>query len=375
MNCSIPKLIAVLAICLLNTCTTDNYTIIIDSKHIVQPSIYHRKDKTPDFQAMLTSFQEIGNLFAMTFHGDFDELISYHHHQIMAHFRTQDSLIQNKRHCSLFTYFDEAGRMYLGRNFDNRNTDVLIGLFIPDSGYASIGFIPLIELRFDTRNPFDPTADEHRRLLLHSAAVTVDGMNEKGVTVSVASVSRQSVAPDSTKPYRYLLHLKRNILDHAHDVESAIDIAAGYNVFDNAKHIIEHHLLVADPSGASVVLEWHEGKMQVIRDETNWQIATNTKILNTPAKQLRKSCNRYNSIYKCLSNVPDTLSWQLGMDALASSAQQNQTYYFASGPLKVNTKWSAIFDLSERIVYISLDRQYDTVYKFQLHNKEFYDKL
>ncbi|MBD3378518.1 linear amide C-N hydrolase [candidate division KSB1 bacterium] len=350
--------------CLL--CSTERYIETVPVEHVIESSIFDRPDPAPDINAMLSSYRQVGDIHVMTFHGNFDELIDFHHDQTMKYFASQDTLNTAPIHCSLFACQDKANHVFLGRNFDNRETDLLVGLFIPDSGYVSFGLIPMIEFRFDEKNPFDPASEAHRQLLLHSAAVTVDGMNEKGLAVTVASVKRQHVEPDTTKPYRYLLHLKRNILDHATDVQSAIELASRFNVFDNGLHVIAHHILLADASGKSVVLEWHDGRMQVLENSGDWQIATNTAIYHRSDQELRKKCDRYSTILRGLTSRPDTVSWKNCMDLLEGAKQINQVYHFDSGSMRVSTEWSAVFDLTERSVAVCTKHRYDKVYQFGL---------
>jgi Acyl-coenzyme A:6-aminopenicillanic acid acyl-transferase len=354
------------------SCMQKRYKEIITVQPEIDTSIFNRIDNTPDFNAMLASFSKVDNLYIMTFHGNFDGLIAYHHQQIMKYFENQARLDVEGTYCSLFKYRDKTGKIYFGRNFDNRDTDLLIGLFIPDSGYISIGFIPLIELKFDKNNPFNPDLKNHRLLLLHSAAVTVDGMNEKGVVVSVASVGKQEVIADTTKSYRFLLHLKRNILDHASDVSSAVEIAAAYNVFDNSLHHISHHLLIADASGKSVVLEWHDGQMQLIENPERWQIVTNTRMFARTDDALSTQCSRFRRIYNRLKSAPDTLDWRQCMDILGYTGQYNQLYYFDSGPMRVSTQWSAVFEINDRTVTICSQQDFEKAYRFELHDKAYY---
>jgi len=354
------------------TVKNNSYHKVIDITYAVDSFLFERENNIPDFEAMKSSFRAVDNIYIMTFHGNFDELLSFHHKSIMEYFANQKSRERDKLNCSLFTYRDKTGNVFFGRNFDNRETGLLIGLFIPDSGYTSLGFVPMIEFKFDTQHPFDSSSVEQRNLLLHSAAATVDGINEKGVVVSVASIQKQFVEPDTSKPYRFLLHLKRNILDHAFDLNSAIDIAASYNVFDNSLHHISHHILIADSTGGSAVLEWHEGKMQVIRGTGGKQIATNTAMYNASEGRLNRSCDRFRLIHSSLANDPDTLSWQKGMDILAAARQVNVVYHFDDGPMRVSTQWSAVFEINKRRVTVCTGNDYSKAYRFKLHVKEFY---
>lgn len=348
---------------LLSACSQDRYSELTPVHHLEIPDSDSVHLPEPDLEGMLSTFQQVGDLYTMTYVGDFDALITMHHEQLMEYLARQDTQVNTQVHCSMFSYASEQTQL-LGRNYDNRRTELLVGLFYPYGGYRSLGLIPMTELGFTEERPFDPSRVEHREILLYAPLMTVDGINEKGVVVTVASASRQSVRADTMKPYRYLLHLKRNILDHAQDVGAAIEIAKGFNLFDNGKHSINHHILLADPSGRSVVLEWYEGEMQVLeKGDTPWMVITNTDMYQSTNTELAQSCRRYAAIESRLSISGETLSWQDGMDILGSAEQVNQRYELESGPLVVYTEWSAMFDLKALSIQLCLRGDFERVYQ------------
>ena len=323
--------------------------------------------------AMLASYRRFGDLQVVTVAGDFDRLVAVQHCGLWQELGRREQL--DPRHCSMFEFRAPDGRRILGRNFDNKATELLVAYCVPDSGYASVGFVPLRELGFDETTPFDPGNELQRRRLLWAPVATCDGINERGVCVSLASLGRRPVTQDPDKASRFLLHLVREILDHAGSVDEATAIAGRYNVFDNGREVISHHIFIGDPHG-SVVLEWREGVMQVVPADAGGatQIVTNSPLAGVDEDGRRDQCGRYRVLRRRLEEMsgreagregaPGSPLWQQGLDALAAAAQRKATYWIDGERWRVNTEWSAVFDLdASRDVYICLRRQWGRVYR------------
>ena len=139
----------------------------------------------------------------------------------------------------------------VGRNFDNRDTQVLAGWFYPTNGYASVALLPLSDLGYTPDDPFDPASEQNRRTLLYAPVMAIEGMNEKGVTVTLASLGRREVTLVPGRESRFLIHLVREILDQAASVNEAVSIAEKYNIFDNGAEVISHHIFLTDPHSGS----------------------------------------------------------------------------------------------------------------------------
>jgi len=276
----------------------------------------------------------------------------------------------NRRHgCSMFQHTVAGEKRVLGRNFDHKPTEVLVSHCYPDSGFASIGFTPLNSLGFTEDTPFDPANDQHRQMLLYGPVTTVEGLNERGVCVTLASLGRHQVIPDPAKEPRFLIHLVREILDHAATIDEAVALAARYNVFDNGRDVISHHIFIGDPTG-SAVLEWQEGVMQVVPDDPGGtgQIVTNSPLAGRGEEVRRDQCERYRILRQELTRAstrpPDPRpDWQQGLDALAAAAQHNARYVIDGEPWVVSTQWSTLFELSSGQAYICLQCDFDTVYR------------
>jgi hypothetical protein len=356
-------------------CAEERYVEVIDIEPVVMEGLVSGARARPDFEAMHSTLQKAGDLYTMTYHGDFDELIELQHGMIIQQLEKAEEERNDSIHCSMFSYFDGDGGSILGRNFDNRFTEVIVGLFFPDSGYVSIGFVPLMEFGMGRELMFDPDNVHHRQAVLHGPGATIEGMNEKGVVVGLASLDRRKVTQEEGKESRFLIHLVREILDHAGSVDEAVGIARRYNVFDNGTDVITHHILISGPGGRSIVLEWVDGSMNVIESGGGRQIVTNSNLLGVTENDRRRSCGRYKAIHKKLEKYEGPMSWQDGMDILAEARQRSVTYRLEGEKITVSTQWSAVFDAASGEIFISMYRDLSKIYRIKLGDREYYRNI
>jgi len=363
------------------SCSGERYVEVIDGEPVIDTAALGRsKGEAFDFEAMLESFQVNGGIYTMTYQGDFDKMAEMHHGQIMMMLEAKEREAKEREakdslHCSMYSYYDDGGGALFGRNFDNvidKSRKLLVGYFFPDDGYASIAFVPLMELGFTPEKEFDPGDMQNVRMLLNGPVISIEGMNEKGVAVGLASIGRRKVEQLDCRSPRYFILIIREILDHAGDVDEAVSIVSKYNVFDNGRDIITHHIFIAGPDGRSIVLEWKDGRMHVVGNEDNSQVVTNVGLTGTSDIECRKNCKRYCSIDDDIRDHSGPMTWQYGMDMLRGARQKNVKYYLDGKRRGVSTHWSAVFDLANREVYICTELDYSTVYRFELKSRAEY---
>jgi hypothetical protein len=315
----------------------------------------------------LDSYRRVGRLHTLTLCGDFQQLVQVQHWGIMLEMERREPAARPRRHgCSMFQWRSTEGAALVGRNFDHKTSEMVAAWCYPDSGYASLGFIPLNQWGFTPENPFDPENPQHRSMLLLGPVNTIEGLNEKGVTVTLASLEAQPTVPDPDKQPRFLIHLVREILDHAASLDEAVAIAEKYNVFDNGKNLITHHIFVADADHGSAVLEWQDGRMKVLRSGPQAQVCTNRPVAGRSDESLRRDCRRYRVLAEALDGAGPHFGWQQGMSALEQAAQHNVLFVINGQRWRVSTQWSAVFDLEAGQVFLSLDRDYGTVYRLEV---------
>ena len=316
---------------------------------------------------MLDSYQRQGHLHTITLCGDFQVLREVEHWGIMQELDRREALKPGRRAgCSMFQHRSADGHRLVGRNFDHKSSEMLVAWCYPDSGFASLGFVPLNQWGFTPARPFNAEKPDHRRMLLRAPTAVIEGVNERGVCVTLASLGSQEVIPDPAKKPRFLIHLVREILDHAGDLEQAIALAESYNVFDNGRDLISHHIFLADPDHGSAVLEWHAGRMAVLRSGRRPQVVTNSPVWGQDPGALSRACPRFSDLWDTLRDEEPLANGQAALAALREVAQHNKRYVIRGETWRVSTQWSAVFDLTQRQALVCVDRDYGTIYRLEV---------
>ena len=145
------------------------------------------------------------------------------------------------------------------------------------------------------------------------------------------------------------LQLMRLVLDYASSTEEAIQLIQKYNIRIEEPPI---HYLVSDKSGHSVIIEFVDGKIELMDNTHPWQVTTNFVItgLNNPQNA---QCWRYNRAYETLNLNKGVLSDEEAMGLLQSVSLET-------------TRWSTVFDIGSGKIQIALDRNYDNLYLFSI---------
>ena len=250
----------------------------------------------------------------------------------------------------MFATFGNPDNLLYGRNFDNPDCGVLVGYYNPSDGYASIGFSRINDLGFGKDDDPTKASVEKRKLLLNSVFFTPDGMNEYGVAVALAALSGKKTKVDKNRKSIFITCLVREILDHAKNIEEAVEICRSYNVFDNGESMVSHHLLISDPSRRSVIVEYNDGEWKVMPNKKPWQIMTNSYLYNVSEERRKSNCWRYKRAYELLDEISGDADRKEGMNVLKN----------ISNP---GTQWSTICDMKSKEIYISLYRDYKNIMK------------
>jgi hypothetical protein len=246
--------------------------------------------------------------------------------------------------CSLFaTLGDEGNRLY-GRNFDWQFSPAILLYTDPSDGYASVSMVDITYLGFEaepSKNLLNLPVQE-RKALLGAPFLPFDGMNEKGVAVGMAAVPSGNMKPDPKKKTVDQLMIIREVLDHAATVDEAIEILGSYNIDMGTVPI---HYLIASVSGNSALVEYYRGEMQVFRNKTPWQQATNFLVASTNGNT-KGQCWRYDQIGQRLSAAGGKLATQQALDLLADVSQEN-------------TQWSVVYNMNSGELKIVMRREYN----------------
>ena len=290
-------------------------------------------------------------LYVMTYYGDygFSDFLKL---GIRPGFRSMaDREALGSWACTCFSSMNADGELLFGRNFDWYDHPAMLLFTDPPGGYASVSMVDISYLGFADDEP----SRYNRRDLLDAPYWPFDGMNERGLVVGMMAVPHAEGGEDPDKATIGSLHVIRLLLDHAGDVEAAIDLLQDYNVdFGNGPAV---HYLIADPSGDSAVIEYLSGEPRVLRGEGGWQVSTNFLILEEMQEGANSGCRRYNTAYEALEASSGDISWQDAMSLLEGVSSSSSEH---------PTIWSAVYNGSTGEIRLVAGGNYARVHTFNL---------
>jgi len=253
--------------------------------------------------------------------------------------------------CSLFAALGDASNMLYGRNFDWEPSPAVLLFTEPPGGYASVSMVDIAYLGF-TGDRADNLADvplAERRALLRAPFLPFDGMNSRGLAIGMAAVPDGQMQNDPSKPTIDSLMVIRKVLDSAATVGEAIAIFRQHNIsWDGGPPL---HYLIADKTGRAALVEFHQGALRVIPNETQWHQATNflqSSVAN-PAGQCRRR---------------DTLAQRLGeMNGRGNPRDAMQLLRDVSQDI---TQWSIVYGMTDGKIDVAMGRHYETQHHWNL---------
>jgi hypothetical protein len=255
--------------------------------------------------------------------------------------------------CSLFASLGDMSEMLYGRNFDWEFSPTLLLFTDPPDGYASASMVDLtfLGLSPETANELLNLPLEQRIDLLAAPSMPFDGLNEYGLAVGMAALPDSYLDDASYDPSRHnigSIGIIRQVLDHARNVDEALEIFEQYNIdFSGGPPI---HYLLADSRGEALLIEFYQGEMVVLPNETPWHLATNHLRFNT---QGDGGCWRYHAISERLTSLDGQLDEQAAMQILSQVKQ-------------AITQWSVVYDMSNGDIHVAMGGDYQTNFIFHL---------
>ena len=328
---------------LLTTCSVGTPTATTVPT-LLTSSIEDLSGLSPDVILTLRSLEKVDDypFYSMHYYGDYD------YPQIGSTWNAGSDFS-----CSLFAALGEVGDKIYGRNFDWDFSPVLLLFTEPPNGYASISMVDLTFLGIsptDARTLTDLPLQK-RTALLTAPSMPFDGMNEYGLTIGMAAVPDEFVddaSYDPSKPTIGSIGIIRQTLDHARDIDEALEIFAQYDIdFRGGPPI---HYLLADPSGKAVLIEFYQGEMIQLHNEAPWHLATNHLRCIAVGDG---GCPRYHAISTRLTTVNGQLDPQAAMQLLSEVKQDI-------------TQWSTVYNMTSGDINVGIAGIYDDVYSFHL---------
>ncbi len=294
--------------------------------------------------------------------------------------------------CSAFTAQTPEGDRLFGRNYDFSKTNACIVFTEATEGrHATISTVDLQFLGMDVDQ--DVEGLMNKITCLAAPYAPLDGVNDAGVSCGIfmSYQGGETIVPtdlNTDKPDITSTTLLRLILDYADNVEEAVEIASTYDLHDSAA--TSYHYMVADATGASVILEWVNGidatdldgsaRQLVVtyndddahigeeESQSDYQWITNFIIqpgyYDDPADQ--KGLDRYQKLYEQLSQTDGIVAdEEAAMEILASVGRRN----WSNDDKNTCTVHSAVYNLTDKsVLWVSNENYQDetAIFRFSL---------
>lgn len=284
--------------------------------------------------------------------------------------------------CSAFACPDKTSGDYLmGRNFDFNHKDqnsnripipVIAVHTAPADGKKSVSFV---DGQFvDYKSGFYTDGKSDLSMLMALPYLLLDGINENGFAVSVLKLDGNPTQQQETgKKKIFTTVAMRMLLDKAGTVQEALTLLDNYNMCtDNVP--ASYHFFMADAKGDYAIVEYtnpnldeNPNKMEILtgndtlRCVTNFYVAPSMGETAHGMKYSSHGMERYLDLRKVLLEHNYALTPEEGMNLLKIVAQ---------GPESTRstgfTQWSEIFNLSKKKVTMSILREWDKQFKFEV---------
>lgn len=257
--------------------------------------------------------------------------------------------------CSTISVENTEGGYYFGRNFDWNRCDALIVVSYPETGYASFSTVNVDFIRQGAGFASHFLSDE--MLAVAALYAPLDGMNEKGLCVSVNMIQdTDTISQNTEKPDITTTTAIRLLLNQAADVDEAVALLGQYDLHASMNYMI--HFAIADSTGKSVAVEYVDHEMNVIETPvlTNFYLSEGEK----NGIGTSQSHTRFEILEDTLQETPAMDSSQV-RDAL-SSVSKGTFGEFES------TEWSVVFDQSALTAEYYHREDYQKSYAFALFN-------
>jgi hypothetical protein len=295
--------------------------------------------------------------------GNYKELGNFLYKNIYHQNLINNAAPQLKHGCTSFSARNDKGNVIYGRNFDlkySMSVSIMMLRTKPAAGYASVTFVYVPHLSYigstdELFTPYRPNLGSTNNLI--APYIPMDGVNEAGVAVSTLDAADANVLSAGQDPKKVTIWhpcRMRLILDYAKNVDEAIALLGKYNTFFTEDDT--DHIMIADRSGDSVVIEYHSGMMKIIRSGKPWQVVSNYTLDGKNPEDL-SNCERYKIAWTSLKNKKGVITNAEAMSLLVDISFLDKS---------MDTFWSAVYDLQSGDIQLVCVSNKDKMQTFHL---------
>ena len=260
-----------------------------------------------------------------------------------------------KPSCSAFMAKTPDGGVLYGRNFDYNMSDMSAVLVRtePEDGYASIGLVDTGWISLAEGSLDDGETDISVAVAL--PYMMIDGMNEKGVAISMLMLDGDPARQDTGKTKISTSVAMRLVLDRAATVDEAVDLLREYDM-QSVSDESNFHFLISDATGRTIVLEYCPDDMYVMEQT----YATNF-YLHPTMNELGGGVERYEVLRAVLKFHNSILTERESLALLELISRPP-----VEDDITSMTQWSVLYNLTDLDLTLTLLQDFSTFFSFSL---------
>lgn len=245
--------------------------------------------------------------------------------------------------CSSFTVTDPSGDHLFGRNYELTGGHSMIIRTAPENGYASLGVADLRHINLGKNGDYKIDDETGETLLFAAPWAITDGVNEKGLGVSLLELRDKHIVTDTDKDDLLIYAALRVILDKCASVEKAVGLLEDHDMYSPGPN--SYHVFLTDATGRSVVVEWVGGQTKVVEDNavTNFVLYEHSSTADPDG--------RYTKLRKALDET-DAMTSREAMGLLEAVTPHGYS------------RWSAVYDLEKFSVEVCFDEDFSKPYAY-----------
>lgn len=250
-------------------------------------------------------------------------------------------------------------KILFGRNFDWNACNAMIVMSYPENAYASISTVNMDFITQGASGVADLALKMDEIRTIAALYVPLDGMNEKGLAVSVNMIQDSAVIDQNTgKPDITTTTAIRLLLDRAATVEEAIKLLEQYDMHASMGMMV--HFAIVDANGKNVVVEYIDNEMVV----TETPVVTNFYLSEGEKHGIgtKQSHERYEILMEALEEN-NAMNEDEIRDLLDRVSKDNFGEF-------ESTEWSIVFNLNAKMATYYHRENYTQGYVFAIEKEE-----
>lgn len=341
----------------------------------------------------ITSVRQVdsdGYLYEMTFKGSYDL------DDVMAHdidentklleyvigklsrglYRPEVKTAGNEFSCTSFQALKSDGDgWWFGRNYDFFKNPTLVVHNTPKNGYASLSVCDMSHFGYSLEKL--PQSFASKALCLAAPYAPMDGINEKGLCISIMALPKMAAAQNTEKHDVGTTILMRLVLDRCATVQEAIELVNSVDVRHDQKAGSGYHYMIADAQGNAAVIEFDKEDqwktMVVLKEEgKNYMHVTNhllaPKYYTTVPDEAvgnphSKSWWRYETVASYMEERGGRISFEQAQECLSLVHWKDLVW---DNGTEEDTQYSNVYDQQELTLAMRPWNDYGTTYRFKL---------